>query len=461
MCRTYAQEHGHEIVQVYHEVAISGKTEIERRTALPELIAAVKDRKTRNFDGVIVWRTDRLCRNPAEWHRVLSIFDKHKCELISVMDPVRRDTAANRLMTSIMADASAYEREVTGERIYAHHLASHLAGKWTGGPVCMGFKWDREAGVFKLDDRIGDVIAAFEAFVSCNGNAMGAAKALNRQGIRSPRGVHWSNHMVLSTINRPMYRQRISYDGRVIDAPAVVPESVPAALIAQAELLIEANKRGKRTPRQVGSTRPYSGIDYCSQCGGRMVAIYGGKYGSWACTHRRNHICDSVYVSSSFIDAMIAEAVQLLLEKLSEEIVSARKARRKPKGSDATAKSIERLQRQRELTVDTYTGGFISKEEFVGRITKIDEELAGLRAKRVQDPALAPVGSEILSAISTLATRWAEIPDEEKRGLLTQIGARATVNTSGIKPFYVDFTSALIPGIIRTEHNGRWAKSKG
>lgn len=150
MAREYCAKNDHDLVRVYHEVPISGKTEIERRTALPELMAAVKDIKHRDFDGVIVWRTDRLCRNQAEWHRILAIFDKAKCALISIMDPVERDTAAGRFLSNIMAEVAAFEREQTGERIYAHHLAAFHQGKWPGGPQSMGLVWNKQAKRFGL-----------------------------------------------------------------------------------------------------------------------------------------------------------------------------------------------------------------------------------------------------------------------------------------------------------------------
>ena len=96
---------------MYHEVPISGKTAVERRTALPELMAIIRDKKAREFDGIVVWKLDRLVRNPGEYHRIMEYLDRHGCEVLSLKDPLTpRKTAADRLISSMLADVGAYER---------------------------------------------------------------------------------------------------------------------------------------------------------------------------------------------------------------------------------------------------------------------------------------------------------------------------------------------------------------
>ncbi len=435
-CRAWAEANGHVITRVYHEVPISGKAEIERRIALPELLAAVRDRRGRDFDGIIVWRTDRLCRNPAEWHRILAILDKHGCALISIKDPVRRETATDRLISNIMADINAHEREVTGERIYAHHLAAFLRGQWPGGPIPLGLRWIRDRKIFVPDDRADDVAAVFAAFIEHAGNATATAGYLNSVGIPSPRGGLWSNVTVLGLLRNPMYRRRLSYDGREIDAPEIVPRIVDEELVAQADRLLNYGR--VFTPRQIGSKRPYSGLIHCSVCGAPMILSVGSApegrrerwYPNWVCRRRKQfRACPGRYVSHRNVETLVGRLIQQFFTAIRADIRRPPREPRRKAARSTSAKRIAALNAQRQRLVKLFILGRVDEPAALAELDKIDRAIKSLSAEPLPDAPAELTESAIAQALSTLADDWPAVPDNEKRALLLHIGAQFTINT--------------------------------
>ncbi|MCE5199214.1 recombinase family protein [bacterium] len=459
-CREYCEKHDHTVVRVYHEAAITGASEVERRTALPELVALLKDKKRRDFDGVLVWKTDRLMRNPGEQEHLIQLFDRHGVELLSIMDPVDRNTAAGRFMGRVIASANAYEREITGERIYAHHLAAFMRGEWAGGPKSMGLAWNKEKRIFEADNRADDVAAAFQLYVRLNGNASATALELNRIGIASPRGGLWSNGPLLRLLRNPMYRQMLSYDGRRLPAPDRIPRIVSESLTQQADILLDLSRRQFHhfCGHQIGSPRTYSGILFCSECGA-VLSSNGAVnqerrwYAGWLCSMKRKHgVCESKQVSVRYLDALIGRAMGILAKHIAKDVENALK-----RGS-VTAKPVKNTQahRQQKLsdmrrrTVDLYTQGFIDEAEFVSRVTDIDEKIRALSAEEAKQPA-PPVSEEVIQALLSIAEHWPTVPDNERRGLLLQIGAEITVNTGKPDPLWIEMQTTIFPKPIRVE----------
>lgn len=453
----YCARHGHVLVRTYHEIAITGATEIERRTALPQLIADIRA-PGRDFDAVIVWKLDRLMRNVAEYHRTMQILDKHKCAILSLKDPVTdRKTASDRLVSGILADMAAYEREVTGERIYAHHRTAFLNGKWPGGPQSMGLKWDKSVGKFHVNGRAADVIRIFETYIATNGNGLETARRLNAAGIRTQKGNVWSATTVYHAIRNPIYRQRLTYDELAIDAREIVPEVVPPPILHQADLLLERVRTWSLGPRRIGSKHAYSGIIHCSQCGRPMIGSFcytrGIQYMRWVCGNAKfKGICKGKQVSGRRVEILVAQAVQDLFRRY-EDIL----AHQPSAISHQPSGEIAGLKEKRRRLQDAYLDGLFTRSEFQSRMMDIEKQLA---ADRPAPAKTLPV-AEISALIEQLGDEWKDLPTEDKRGLLMKLGVEMRVNTTGSQPLWLELTADYLADPIRVNLTYNWAHDAG
>lgn len=451
--REYCSTHDMTCVRIYHEIPISGSSKIERRTALPELFTAMADKK-RDFDGIIVVRLDRLFRNPAEEYRGFELAQKAKCSIISISDPVDRDTATGRLVHGIMSSIRAFERELTGERIYSSNLQKAMAGRWSSGLPPLGWDYDPDAKTLTPNARIDDVIRVFRTFIQQAGNASSTARALNAAGIVTRDGNQWRDDGVLTLVKGPIYRRQLRYDSYTGPAEDLIPETIPADLLALVDSIL-ARKAPMRT-RQSSTTYLYSGILTCSECGSRLKST-GNESNAWVCRAKKESgSCISRSVSNRYIDRLVGSALQKALMAYRDlwASIAPPQPHRRTKGAQ---EQRTRLETRRARTIESYLDGVIAtREERDSRLLQVDAELALLDNIRIappMDPAM------VAEWIDRCDTSWSKPPDSLRRELLTAIGARITVCTAREKPIWVEMDTEL--GIETVRISARHRNRKG
>lgn len=106
--KKYADAHGIRIVKVFREEGVSGKTDLENRPALQELLAALHSNGTRL---VLVEKLDRLARFLTVQESILKDFQSKGFELVSVTEPdLCSDDPTRILMRQVLGAFFEYER---------------------------------------------------------------------------------------------------------------------------------------------------------------------------------------------------------------------------------------------------------------------------------------------------------------------------------------------------------------
>ena len=80
-------------------------------------------RKTAAFDGIIFFRLDRLTRNTRDLYWLIDLFREKEIDFVSVRENLDSSTAIGRVVIGILGILSAFERELTGERVKASAIA--------------------------------------------------------------------------------------------------------------------------------------------------------------------------------------------------------------------------------------------------------------------------------------------------------------------------------------------------
>ena len=103
----------------------------ERRPALDEMLKAAKRRK---FDGLIVWRLDRLGRNLR--HLILLLDELHALGVafVSLAEGIDATTPAGRLQLHVLGAIAEFERARIRERVMAGLARARVQGKRLGRP---------------------------------------------------------------------------------------------------------------------------------------------------------------------------------------------------------------------------------------------------------------------------------------------------------------------------------------
>lgn len=83
----------------------------------PKLDLALKD--LRAGDVLVVWKLDRLSRNPRQIYEILDYLDKKGCSVQSITEGFDAKTAVGQLFIGVSAAFAAFERGLTIERTKA------------------------------------------------------------------------------------------------------------------------------------------------------------------------------------------------------------------------------------------------------------------------------------------------------------------------------------------------------
>jgi len=144
----YASLYGLELIDVAIDAGFSGKT--LDRPGFNRALAALKSGRA---DALLVAKLDRLTRNS---HHLFELIDGYFGEkkphfLISVEDRIDTQTASGRLVLSVLASVSQWEREAIAERTAAALRQKRERGEYAGGNIRYGLKND--GGRIVADDQ--------------------------------------------------------------------------------------------------------------------------------------------------------------------------------------------------------------------------------------------------------------------------------------------------------------------
>ncbi|MFH1665902.1 MAG: recombinase family protein, partial [Candidatus Omnitrophota bacterium] len=146
-CKNMLDAFGYELADIgkngiVNDDGYSGKD--LNRPGIQTILSQVKKKshinEKRPFDGIIFFRLDRLTRNPRDLYSLIDTFRDSDIDFISVRENLDSSTAIGRVVIGILGLLSAFERELTGERVKASAIARVRQGKWVGGFLCYGYK---------------------------------------------------------------------------------------------------------------------------------------------------------------------------------------------------------------------------------------------------------------------------------------------------------------------------------
>jgi DNA invertase Pin-like site-specific DNA recombinase len=127
--REYCQRRGWEIIEEYSDAGMSGAR--ESRPALNRLMA---DARRRRWDGLVVYRYDRLSRSLRQLVNTLCEFDALGIHFVSLHEGTDTSTPNGRLIFGIFASIAEFERDLIRSRVRSGLAAARARGQRLGRP---------------------------------------------------------------------------------------------------------------------------------------------------------------------------------------------------------------------------------------------------------------------------------------------------------------------------------------
>lgn len=290
----------------------------------PGIQSILKDiQKEKSFDGIIFFRLDRLTRNPRDLYGMIDLFRAQEIDFLSVRENLDSSTAIGRVVIGIIGLLSAFERELTGERVKASAIARVRQGKWVAGRVPYGYKLvpdgaplsnGRQPKRIELDPGIAPHLHVIWEMAADNRSLTEIGLKLAERQIPTPEGMKWRKQSVSKMLKNPFYKGWLHYAGELHKGthPPVVSEPLWEA----ANRVLTANLPGHRfikVQKNYDYEHRLKGILRCGKCGSYFVSVMargqsGQSFYYYECSRARQGLgCDTKRMSATAFDDAILD----------------------------------------------------------------------------------------------------------------------------------------------------------
>jgi DNA invertase Pin-like site-specific DNA recombinase len=183
--RAMATIHSAELVEVIVDGGESAKS--LHRPGLQRLLALIN---AGQVQAVIVAKLDRLTRSVKDLCNLLELLEKRKVALISVAESLDTASAGGRLVITIMAAVSQWEREAIGERTRDALRHKQSQGHRVGN-IPFGSRLAADGQHLEPDAAEQAALHEIRRLRGEGTSLRGIAAALNHREYRTRRGTAW------------------------------------------------------------------------------------------------------------------------------------------------------------------------------------------------------------------------------------------------------------------------------
>ena len=193
---SYCQAMGYKLDRIVSDEGISGST--LTRPGIQEVIESMKQCQ---YDGVIVYKLDRISRNLKDI-LVLhdDIFTACGASIISVQEQFDTQTPMGKLMFQMIGGFAEFEREIIKERMFNGRVERAKQGKFAGGSAPYGY--DLANGQLVINEQESSIVRRVFDLHEQGNNLQVIADALNTESAPTKRGGSWSRKHIKTMLDR-------------------------------------------------------------------------------------------------------------------------------------------------------------------------------------------------------------------------------------------------------------------
>jgi len=402
-CRALCEREGWTVARVYVDSDLSGFNPKTERPAFQEM---VDDLTTGTIGAVVVWKLDRLSRQPGQFESVVRACELVGARIVSVNESADMTSPAGLAMMRVGMAFAAMESQNISLRVKRAKLEQARNGEPHGGGIRpFGLTLDRRAIV---EDEAALIRAAAEAVL--DGETMSSvARAWNDAGVTTTKGNRWSVTTVRRLLAAPHVAGCRHYHGEAIPSD-VIPAILDRETWERVKAVLEDPARRQTKDRVI---RPLSGLVRCSRCGQAMTVKYrkGGLQPLYRCVKRpETAACGGMVVAAESLEQLVLGSV---VEAYDSGDLSAVLAGRADGSLALLHDEVAGLRSRREqLVTDYHVDGLISRGEFIQAASAIDDRITSIEsdiARRGGRSALSglDVGESITDALASRGFPWA------------------------------------------------------
>ncbi|MFZ5968302.1 MAG: recombinase family protein [Bacillota bacterium] len=466
----YCRQHGYELVAIYEDKGVSGKS-TEGRKALENLMT---DARKGNFDLVLVWKTSRLARKQLDLLSIVSELGALNVSFKSCTENFDTDSPSGKLLFQIMGGISEFERNTIVENVRMGMKQRAREGEWNGG-IILGYDVVRIQGKNTKDIHSSLVINAQEAMIVqeifelyASGKGLKAiVGTLNRKGYKTKKGNPFNVNGVRDILHNPTYTGKIRFNVRenwsekrrkgFNPNPIIVPgkhEGIISEELWNKVRQIYDSKSGRQKKTFHGSF-PLTGLLRCPKCNSGMVAHHttktrkdGTKYtiryyhcGSFK--NKGSSICRSNGIRADYAEEHVFKRLAEVItnEKVLKDIIDSlnnkKKNELKPLEGELQyiEKQLEELAAKNKKYLKMFEEDLLDSHTIKERLGELQNESKRYKERKEEVLALLSgndsqeIPYEMVKAVFTdFYNALMDAPDEHKKMLLQLIIKKITIS---------------------------------
>lgn len=394
VCSEWAKNNNVNIVEVYHDEALTGKT--DKRPAFQQMI---KDAKSGRFSYILVYKLDRFARNRYDSATYKAQLKKHDVKVISVMENIA-DGPEGIILESVLEGMAEYYSANLSQNVVRGMRQRAEEAKFMGGMVPLGYVIDEEKNYVVDEGSAAIVRKIFERYVAGE-SVKSICDELNAAGCRTTTKKKFTINSLRHIIKNEKYIGRYKYFDLVLDD--AVPKIVDELVFQRAQQRMESHRRAPALGRSDANFHLVGKL-FCGHCESNMVgdsgtSCTGSTYYYYSCGNRKRfRQCTKKSVKKEWIEEKVVDMTvrSALTDEniryIAEEVYKLNKMDREDKSELAqlksqlrdTQKSIDNIMNAIEQGIITPT----TKERLFEAEERRSELLSTIARTEIKNPKL-------------------------------------------------------------------------
>ncbi len=268
VCTKWAQDNDINIIQIYHDEALSGKT--DKR---PDFQRMIKDARGGKFDYIIVYKLDRFARNRYDSAIYKAQLKKSNVRILSAMENIADGPEGIILESVLEGMAEYYSANLSQNVLRGMHQRAELA-KHLGGTAPLGYKVSKDKS-YVIDGKTAHIVQKIYEMYASGETMKQITICLNNAGYKTSNGNKFSINSLGAILKNKKYVG--TYECMGMEITDAIPSIVSKELFYKVQERLKQNKRAPASSK--GNINFYlTGKLFCGKCGSSMVGDSGTSH---------------------------------------------------------------------------------------------------------------------------------------------------------------------------------------
>lgn len=303
VCRKWAADNDIEIVGIYPDEALTGRT--DKR---PNFQRMIRDAKNGKFDYIIVYKIDRFARNRYDSAIYKAQLKKYGVKVVSAMENIA-DGPEGIILESVLEGMAEYYSANLSQNVLRGMHQKAEQGKYMGGTIPLGYKIDADKN-YVIDENTACVVKRIYEMYADGYTIKEICQELNAAGHKSSTGKPFAYNSLHRLLTNPKYIGRYEYLGVVLEN--AIPRIIDDATFEKVQQRVQRNRRAPASAKGAVDFH-LTGKLFCGKCGSNMVGDSGtsgtgATHFYYSCIEKkRRHGCTKKSVKKDWIEQVITD----------------------------------------------------------------------------------------------------------------------------------------------------------